>query len=621
MKFSFGLSLWFLFLADLEAVKEVHTLNEFDALLKKAEGRPVIIDYFSQSCGPCRAIAPIFRKISRDFAGKAYFRKVNVITNRQTAAEQRISSMPTFQFWLHEKLAHQFAGADENSLTQWTKTLVDTADKQDIVVTREALVAFYNKHDPAKASKQSIDLIIKKNERNFGTMIELLQKKYNDAPKSMPRRVYEKCARTGSTSSPKESTSSSKCDNDGKTSFKGGSGGTSSFKSGKGTCSSKGEDGSKPDLSKAALEDLRRALAAREDELEDERVQEEERKLAINPCTLTRDHTSGLVEKVVIVGGGPGGYTAALYAARASLCPLLIAPSIGGQLTSKGVDVENYPGLPMENGGRMVQTMKQQARKFYTEVRDDTVVDIDTSARPSGPFKILTKSGDRIRSHTVIIATGAESKWLEVEGEWEHRGHGVSSCAVCDGVLYKGKACAVVGGGDTAMEDALYLSRVCSSVTLLHRRGEFRASRVLRQRVLENANIEVRYHTEVAAFRGTSEERDGRVHNTLTHVVLRDTRTWSADTLEVDATFVAIGHNPNTQLFANTTAGNSSQLGLLMDETGYITLPGRGAATSMPGMFAAGDVTDRIYRQAITSAGSGAMAALDAERYLSEQPL
>jgi thioredoxin reductase len=283
---------------------------------------------------------------------------------------------------------------------------------------------------------------------------------------------------------------------------------------------------------------------------------------------------------------------------------------------AKGVDVENYPGLPLEHGGKMIQTMKQQARKFYTEVRDDTVVEIDTSARPSGPFRIKTNNSDEVvLSHTVIIATGADSKWLEVEGEWEYRGHGVSSCAVCDGALYKDKPCAVVGGGDTAMEEALYLSRVCSSVVLLHRRGEFRASQVLQQRVLENPNIEVRYHTAVASFQGISGEKDGQQHTALTHVVLRDTRSQEAlDTLEVAATFVAIGHNPNTKLFAGTKAS------VEMDTTGYIQPRGRGTSTSLPGIFAAGDVADHTYRQAVTSAGSGAMAALDAERFLSENP-
>eukprot|EP00913_Durusdinium_trenchii_P030189 g28287.t1 len=260
--------------------------------------------------------------------------------------------------------------------------------------------------------------------------------------------------------------------------------------------------------------------------------------------------------------------TAAIYAARSNLCPLVIAPSMGGQLMAKGVDVENYPGLPRENGGMMIQVMKHQARSFYAEVWDDHVIGVNTTARP---FQMLGRGGE------IIAATGANSKWLHVKGEWEFRGHG---------------ACAVIGGGDSAMEEALVLARICSSVDLLHRRDAFRASLVLQQRVLNHPNI-----------RDSSKD----------------------DLVPMEAAFIAIGHDPNTRLFRGQVdmdemLGRSSCLWFQCDcGTGYLQVTG--SRTSVPGFFAAGDVADHVYRQAITSAGSGAMAALDAEKYLDENPV
>lgn len=276
---------------------------------------------------------------------------------------------------------------------------------------------------------------------------------------------------------------------------------------------------------------------------------------------------------------------------------------------AKGVDVENYPGLPRENGGEMIQVMKHQARSFYAEVWDDMVVAVNTTVQP---MQIHTNSSGLVQAHTIIAATGANSKWLHVKGEWDYRGHGVSSCAACDGYLYKGKACAVIGGGDSAMEEALMLARICSSVDLLHRRGSFRASLVLQQRVLNHPHIRVRWNSAVKRFIGRSREEDGIEHKELTHMELIDTQDSSREAyqLPIDAAFIAIGHDPNTRLFRGQVD---------MDETGYIQV--HGTKTSAPGFFAAGDVADHVYRQAITSAGSGAMAALDAERYLSENPV
>jgi len=552
------------------AVKELFTAKEFKDLLAEAGGRPIILDFYSMSCGPCHMIAPVFRKISKEFAGKAYFRKVDVARNQQLAHQQNIRSMPTFQFWMRGKKRHQFSGADEYSLREWTNKLVQEADRDDIIVTREALEEFYQKHDPGKATKESLDTILQKNSKDFPTMVRLLKKKYGEAPQTTQKPKAAKEAEPS-----------------------GGSGGKSG-----------------PNLQAASLEELKHELERREEEAAEMKAEEEERRLSNNPCSLYRNRTAGAIERVVIVGGGPAGMTAAIYAARSNLCPLVIAPAIGGQLMAKGVDVENYPGLPRENGGEMIQVMKHQARSFYAEVWDDLVVSVNTSTTP---FQIYTNNSGLVQAHTLIAATGANSKWLHVKGEWDYRGFGVSSCAACDGYLFKGKTCAVIGGGDTAMEEALMLARICSAVTLIHRRDTFRASLVLQQRVISHPHITVRWNTAVKRFIGrTASDGEGDERKELTHLELMDTQDSSKEPqqLPIDAAFIAIGHDPNTRLFKGQVE---------MDETGYIHV--RNTKTSVPGFFAAGDVADNVYRQAITSAGSGAMAALDAERYLSENPV
>lgn len=555
--------------------KELHTHREFTDLLREAGGRPVIIDYYSQSCGPCHMIAPVFRRISKEFAGRAYFRKVDVGRNSQTASAQGIRAMPTFQFWLKGKKLHQFSGPDEYALRQWTQKLVDQADREDVEVTREALEEFYKKHDPAKASKENIDKIFEKNSKDFSTMLRLLKKKYGEEPRTQART--------------KPVTFTEKED-----------GGESS--------GAKGTAKGKPNLQAATLEELKHELERREEDAAAERQEEEERRLSNNPCSLFRNRTTGATEKVVIIGGGPGGMSAAIYAARANLCPLLIAPALDGQLMAKGVDVENYPGMPHEQGGNIIKVMKGQARSFFAEVWDDSVIAVNTTAKP---FELVTNRSGVVKAHTIILATGAYSKWLHVEGEWTYRGHGVSSCAACDGYLFKGRSCAVVGGGDTAMEEALMLSRICSDVLLIHRRDSFRASSVMQQRVFNNPKITVRWNTEIIRFEGSHEEVDGEERRKLEHIVLRNTQDPSEDLVHmpVDAAFVAIGHSPNTELVRDQ---------LDMDGAGYLVLPSRSTQTSVPGIFAAGDVADHTYRQAITSAGSGAMAALDVERYLDE---
>ena len=315
-------------------------------------------------------------------------------------------------------------------------------------------------------------------------------------------------------------------------------------------------------------------------------------------CRARRRTAGGRdVEQVVILGAGPAGTSAALYAGRSGLCPLVIAPTVGGQLLAKGVDVENYPGLPSGTGQNMIDSMRKQAHSFSAEFVDDSVEWVDTSARP---FSIRTRNVRTVLSHTVIVATGAMSRWLGVEGEERYKGHGVSGRATCDGFLFKGKRCAVIGGGDTAMEEALVLSRLCSSVAVIHRGGQFRASKVMQDRVLADPKIRIFYHRQVVKFHGDGVR--------LQRLELRDTSKSGGSLLDVDAAFVAIGRDPNTAFLMNSVR---------LDSMGYLQVASGSTHTSVSGIFAAGDVADHTYRQAITSAASGAMAAMDVEKHFS----
>jgi len=336
-------------------------------------------------------------------------------------------------------------------------------------------------------------------------------------------------------------------------------------------------------------------LAAMEGEAE----AQEQSAVVVNPCSIFR-RRSGVIERVTVIGGGPAGLSAALYAGRANLCPLVIAPwgsSFGGQLAGKGVDVENYPGLPTTTGVEMVSGMRQQVMDFHAELRDDTVVSVDLSQRP---FTIRTNSSGEFKTESLIIATGAKSRWLGVPGEWELRGHGVSGCATCDGYLHQGKRCLVVGGGDAALEDALHLKRICTSVTLVHRSSTFRAGGGVQARVFADNEILVRRDSRVVEFRGTPQSG-------LVQVVVEHLPSGAKSELAIEAAFVAIGHDPDTAMFKGQLA---------MDGSGYLELEGRTTHTSVAGVFAAGDVADHRYRQAVTSAGAGAAAALDAERWM-----
>jgi thioredoxin reductase (NADPH) len=301
--------------------------------------------------------------------------------------------------------------------------------------------------------------------------------------------------------------------------------------------------------------------------------------------------------KCLIIGSGPAGYTAAIYAARAGLNPVMYTGmNPGGQLTQT-TGVENFPGYPKGiNGPDMMEDFREQAIRFGTDIRFGHVSAVDFGYEP---YELIIDEKKMITADTVIISTGASAKWLGLESEARYNGFGVSACAVCDGYFFRGQDVALVGGGDTAAEEATYLAKLVNKVYLLVRREEFRASKAMVDRVLNTPNIEILYNTEVLEVLG-----DGV---NVTGLSLLNNQTKQDVQIHVTGLFVAIGHQPNTGIFKGM---------LDMDETGYIkTVPGS-TATNIPGVFCAGDAQDRIYRQAITAAGTGCMAALDAERYL-----
>lgn len=308
--------------------------------------------------------------------------------------------------------------------------------------------------------------------------------------------------------------------------------------------------------------------------------------------------------RVIIIGSGPAGYTAAIYAARAELEPLVIAgsgadPEIGipgGQLMLT-TDVENYPGFPEGvTGPEMMELFKKQAERFGSEIVFADATSVDVSSRP---FKVETAK-QTYQADALIIATGAAAKWLGLESETRLQNRGVSACATCDGALYRGKEIAVVGGGDTAMEEALFLTRFATKVTVIHRRDELRASKIMQDRALKNEKIEFLWNSEVVEVLGENEVEGLRIKNR---------ETGDESTLPSGALFVAIGHEPNTKLFLDK---------LTTDDQGYIVAT-EGTRTSVEGVFACGDVMDKVYRQAVTAAGTGCAAAIDSERWLAER--
>jgi thioredoxin reductase (NADPH) len=302
-------------------------------------------------------------------------------------------------------------------------------------------------------------------------------------------------------------------------------------------------------------------------------------------------------EKVIIIGSGPAGLTAAIYAARAGLDPLMIeGMEAGGQLMLT-TDVENYPGFPDGiMGPEMMGLFRKQAERFGTRILTSNVTKVDFSQRP---FKIWV-SQDEYEAESVIISTGATARWLDVPGEDKLRGHGVSACATCDGFFFKEREIVVVGGGDSAMEEAIFLTKFASKVTIVHRRDEFRASKIMADRVLNHDKIDVRWNSTVEEILG---------EDTVTGVVLRNVETDETEEFPTEGVFMAIGHIPNTSFFGDQ---------LEINDKGYLTTFDN-TMTSVPGVFGAGDVVDFTYRQAITAAGMGCEAALDAERWLESQ--
>jgi thioredoxin reductase (NADPH) len=308
--------------------------------------------------------------------------------------------------------------------------------------------------------------------------------------------------------------------------------------------------------------------------------------------------TNADVRNVIVIGSGPAGFTAALYAARADLEPLVLKGlEAGGQLMLT-TDVENYPGFADGIlGPELMDQMEKQAQRFGAEIVPIHVTDVDLSARP-----FVVRAGDEEwRAKTLIVATGATARWLGIPGEEKLRGRGVSACATCDGFFFRDRELLVVGGGDTAMEEASFLTKFASKVTIVHRRDAFRASKVMQDRVFANDRIEVAWNTVLEEIIG---------EDAVTGAIARDVVTGESRELSTDGVFMAIGHDPTTALFRDALA---------LDDDGYIQVSEPTTATSVPGVFAAGDVTDHTYRQAVTAAGQGCKAAIDAERFLSEE--
>ena len=303
--------------------------------------------------------------------------------------------------------------------------------------------------------------------------------------------------------------------------------------------------------------------------------------------------------KTLIIGSGPAGYTAAIYASRADLKPVLYTGlEPGGQLTTT-TEVDNFPGYPDGvDGPKMMIELQKQAERFGTDVRIGLVTEVELNKNIGGIHKVMVDNKKEIEAETIIISTGATAKYLGLPSEERLKGGGVSACAVCDGFFYKGQDVAIVGGGDTAAEEATYLSNICSNVIMLVRKGQMRASKAMQHRVNSRENIKIIYHSEIEEVLGENVVEGVRVINNQNKKI---------QDIAVTGLFIAIGHKPNTEIFKGQ---------LEMDDAGYILTEGKTTHTNFPGVFASGDVQDKDYRQAVTAAGTGCMAALDAERYL-----
>ena len=306
--------------------------------------------------------------------------------------------------------------------------------------------------------------------------------------------------------------------------------------------------------------------------------------------------------KVLIIGSGPAGYTAAVYAARAMLKPILVhGIQPGGQLTTT-TDVENYPGFAnVIQGPWLMDQMREQAEAVGTDMIEDHIASVDLKSKP---FKAIGESGQEYSADSIIISTGAQARWLNLKSEQELRGFGVSACATCDGFFFKEKTVAVVGGGNAAVEEAMFLTKFASKVQLIHRRNELRAEKLLQKKLMENKKIEIIWDTVIEEVIGKKDPKN------VTGIKIKNLKSNETKELKVDGLFIAIGHDPATQLFKDQ---------LDMDKEGYLLTKSDSTETNIPGVFAAGDVKDKIFRQAVTAAGMGCMAALEAEKHLSHK--
>ena len=304
--------------------------------------------------------------------------------------------------------------------------------------------------------------------------------------------------------------------------------------------------------------------------------------------------------KVLIIGSGPAGYTAAVYSARAMLKPILVhGMQPGGQLTIT-TDVENYPGFAeVIQGPWLMDQMKDQAKAVGTEMIEDHIASVNLKSKP---FEAIGESGQKYTADSIIISTGAQARWLNIKSEQEYKGFGVSACATCDGFFFKDKTVAVVGGGNAAVEEAMFLTKFASKVKLIHRRNELRAEKMLQKKLMENKKIEIVWDTVVVDVLGDKDPKN------VTGLKVKNVKTNKSEEMKIDGLFIAIGHDPATQLFKDQ---------LKMDKEGYLITKPDSTETNVPGVFAAGDVKDKIFRQAVTAAGMGCMAALEAEKHLS----
>jgi len=596
-------------------VRRIKSAQEFDRLLDKhstTTGLPVIVDFYSDGCGPCRQIAPVFAKMAKDTGqSSAVFVKVDTNALHELSNRYNVRSLPTFHVFYDGKKVDTMVGAGAQQLQSMVGSVVSRSRRENVVLEREALGGFYGEVDGEKGEEaveavyvKCVEMTKRNNKEKLCVgsaalqLVKGLKSKYGKKPATKTR--FTPSDRRAA-DAPDKPTSSDKSST---------------------TASSSASD--KPNLHKATKEQLVAELDKRLEAEEEARAEEEEddEEDEFKNSWMS----NGFPERVTIVGGGPAGMSAAIYAARAGLKPVVIAPPMGGQLQGKGVDVENFPGLQDVTGPAVVAAMRNQAIQFGAVFEAETVLRIDASRRP---LRVYTNSST-IETHAVVLATGAESNWLGIPGEYEMRGGGVSSCATCDGNIFRGKDVLVVGGGDTAMEEALVLARTSKSVTLVHRRDAFRASKILAQRVVEHPTIRIVWNTVVEKILGEvliPDDSDGDSDDDsenvdldddqkyVTGALLKNTVTGEESTVDAAAVFVAIGHTPTTSFLGDIVEFDR-------DHPGYVVTPiERSTQTSVAGIFAAGDVSDPVYRQAVTSAGSGAAAALDAERWLSEEGL